>query len=71
MTSTVPDVRAAAREIADGLLFPDAMRVDGLDVLHRHDHRELADPRGESSERVSGLGHEAARPPNLIRASPR
>ena len=33
MTTTAPDVLVAAREIADHLLFPDAMRVDGLDVL--------------------------------------
>jgi hypothetical protein len=33
LTSTVRDVLAAARGIADSLLFPDAMRVDGLDAL--------------------------------------
>ena len=33
MTTTARDVLAAARELADDLLFPDAMRVDGLDVL--------------------------------------
>jgi alkylation response protein AidB-like acyl-CoA dehydrogenase len=33
MTTTTRDVLAAARELADDLLFPDAMRVDGLDVL--------------------------------------
>jgi alkylation response protein AidB-like acyl-CoA dehydrogenase len=33
MTTTARDVLAVARELADDLLFPDAMRVDGLDVL--------------------------------------
>lgn len=33
MTTTARDVLAAARQLADDLLFPDAMRVDGLDVL--------------------------------------
>ena len=33
MTTTSPDVLAAARGLADDLLFPEAMRVDGLDVL--------------------------------------
>jgi alkylation response protein AidB-like acyl-CoA dehydrogenase len=33
MTTMVRDVLAVARELADDLLFPDAMRVDGLDVL--------------------------------------
>ena len=33
MTTTVRDVVAAARGLADDRLFPDAMRVDGLDVL--------------------------------------
>jgi len=33
MTTTARDVLAAARELADDLLFPEAMRVDGLDVL--------------------------------------
>jgi len=33
LTTTARDVLAAARELADDLLFPDAMRVDGLDVL--------------------------------------
>jgi alkylation response protein AidB-like acyl-CoA dehydrogenase len=33
VTTTARDVLAAARELADDLLFPDAMRVDGLDVL--------------------------------------
>jgi alkylation response protein AidB-like acyl-CoA dehydrogenase len=33
MTTTAPDVLATARGLADDLLFPDAMRVDGLDVL--------------------------------------
>jgi len=28
-----PDILAAARGLADDLLFPEAMRVDGLDVL--------------------------------------
>ena len=31
--TTAREVLAAARELADDLLFPDAMRVDGLDVL--------------------------------------
>jgi hypothetical protein len=31
--TTARDVLAAARGVADDLLFPDAMRVDGLDVL--------------------------------------
>ena len=31
--TTARDVLAAARGLADDLLFPDAMRVDGLDVL--------------------------------------
>ena len=30
---TAADVIAAARRLADDVLFPDAMRVDGLDVL--------------------------------------
>src|SRR6266704_1858691 len=33
MTTTARDVLAAARGLADDLLFPDAMRVDRLDVL--------------------------------------
>ena len=33
MTTTARDVLAVARELADDLLFPDAMRVDGLHVL--------------------------------------
>jgi alkylation response protein AidB-like acyl-CoA dehydrogenase len=33
MTMTARDVLATARQLADDLLFPDAMRVDGLDVL--------------------------------------
>jgi alkylation response protein AidB-like acyl-CoA dehydrogenase len=33
--TTALDVLAAARGLADDLLFPDAMRVDGLDVLPR------------------------------------
>ena len=33
MTTTARDVLAAARGLADDLLFPDAMRVDGMDVL--------------------------------------
>ncbi len=33
MTTTARDVLATARGLADELLFPDAMRVDGLDVL--------------------------------------
>jgi alkylation response protein AidB-like acyl-CoA dehydrogenase len=33
MTTTARDVLAVARELADDLLFPDAMRVDGLPVL--------------------------------------
>ena len=33
MTTTARDVLAVACELADDLLFPDAMRVDGLDVL--------------------------------------
>jgi alkylation response protein AidB-like acyl-CoA dehydrogenase len=33
MTTTARDVLAAARGLADDLLFPDAMRVDVLDVL--------------------------------------
>jgi hypothetical protein len=33
MTTTSPDVLAVARRLADDLLFPEAMRVDGLDVL--------------------------------------
>ena len=33
LTTTAQDVLGAARELADDLLFPDAMRVDGLDVL--------------------------------------
>jgi hypothetical protein len=33
MITTVRDVLAAARGLADDLLFPDATRVDGLDVL--------------------------------------
>ncbi|HET9972111.1 MAG TPA: acyl-CoA dehydrogenase family protein [Streptosporangiaceae bacterium] len=33
MTTAARDVLATARQLADDLLFPDAMRVDGLDVL--------------------------------------
>jgi len=33
LTTTARDVLAAARGLADDLLFPDAMRVDGLNVL--------------------------------------
>lgn len=33
MIPTAEDVRAVARRLADELLFPDAMRVDRLDVL--------------------------------------
>jgi alkylation response protein AidB-like acyl-CoA dehydrogenase len=33
MTTTARDVLAVARELADDLLFPDAVRVDRLDVL--------------------------------------
>ena len=33
MTTTSPEVLAVARRIADDLLFPEAMRVEGLDVL--------------------------------------
>ena len=33
MTTTLPDVLAVARRLSDDLLFPEAMRVDGLDVL--------------------------------------
>ena len=33
MTTTARDIFAVARELADDLLFPDAMRVDALDVL--------------------------------------
>jgi alkylation response protein AidB-like acyl-CoA dehydrogenase len=33
MTTTAQDVLAAARQLADDLLFPDAMQVDGLNVL--------------------------------------
>ena len=33
MTTTAPDVLAAARGLADDVLFPDAMRVDGLDAI--------------------------------------
>jgi alkylation response protein AidB-like acyl-CoA dehydrogenase len=33
MTTTSQDVLAVARGLADDLLFPEAMRVDGLDVL--------------------------------------
>jgi alkylation response protein AidB-like acyl-CoA dehydrogenase len=33
MTTTARDVVAVARGLADDLLFPDAMRVDGLDAL--------------------------------------
>jgi alkylation response protein AidB-like acyl-CoA dehydrogenase len=33
MTRTAQDVIAGARRLADGVLFPDAMRVDRLDVL--------------------------------------
>jgi len=33
MTTTSRDVLAAARGLADDVLFPEAMRVDGLDVL--------------------------------------
>ena len=33
MTTTARDVLTVARELADNMLLPDAMRVDGLDVL--------------------------------------
>jgi alkylation response protein AidB-like acyl-CoA dehydrogenase len=33
MTTTSLDIAAVARRLADDLLFPEAMRVDGLDVL--------------------------------------
>ena len=33
MTTTSLGVPAVARRLADDLLFPEAMRVDGLDVL--------------------------------------
>jgi alkylation response protein AidB-like acyl-CoA dehydrogenase len=33
MTTTAPDVLAVVRGLADDLLFPDAMRVDGLDAI--------------------------------------
>ena len=33
MTTTSPEVLAVARRLADDLLFPEAMRVEGLDVL--------------------------------------
>jgi alkylation response protein AidB-like acyl-CoA dehydrogenase len=33
MTTTAPDVLAAARGLADDVLFPDAMRVDRLDAI--------------------------------------
>jgi len=33
MTTTSREVLAVARQLADDLLFPEAMRVDGLDVL--------------------------------------
>jgi alkylation response protein AidB-like acyl-CoA dehydrogenase len=33
MTATARDVLATASELADDLLFPDAMRVDGLDAV--------------------------------------
>ena len=33
MTTTSPDILAVARRVADDLLFPEATRVDGLDVL--------------------------------------
>jgi alkylation response protein AidB-like acyl-CoA dehydrogenase len=33
MTTTSRDILAVARRVADDLLFPEAMRVDGLDVL--------------------------------------
>ena len=33
MTTTSPDIPAVARRLADDLLFPEAMRVDGLDML--------------------------------------
>ena len=33
MTTTSRDILAAARGLADDVLFPDAMRVDSLDVL--------------------------------------
>ena len=33
MTTTAPDVLAVARGLADDVLFPDAMRVDGLDAI--------------------------------------
>ena len=33
MTPVPRDVRAVARELADEVLFPAAMRVDGLDSL--------------------------------------
>ena len=37
MTPPAGDVLAAARRLADAVLFPDAMRVDRLDVLPGHD----------------------------------
>ncbi len=33
MTTTAPQILAVARRVADDLLFPEAMRVDGLDAL--------------------------------------
>ncbi len=33
MTTTAPQILAVARQLADDLLFPEAMRVDGLDAL--------------------------------------
>ena len=33
MTTMVRDILAVARGLADDLLFPDAMRVDGLDAV--------------------------------------
>jgi alkylation response protein AidB-like acyl-CoA dehydrogenase len=33
MTTTAPDILAAARGLADDVLFPGAMRVDGLDAI--------------------------------------
>ena len=33
MTTMARDVLATARQLADDLLFPDAMRVDGLDAI--------------------------------------
>jgi hypothetical protein len=33
MTLAAPGILATVRRLADDMLFPDAMRVDGLDVL--------------------------------------